>query len=199
MTGLRPAHRVRRARVAREYRADPAVLSAGRPPRSRKDLEAPPPALRHTPRMPSDGPPDPTSPGSSGLDFWLGEWICTWDGGEGRNSITRELRDAVVVERFESLEPERWSGMSVNVFDELHGWRQTWVDSTGNYWALQGRSHPEGFAFAVDEVENGRDITKRMVFSDIQGDAFRWRWERLEDGGTTWSELWVIDYRRAGA
>ncbi len=37
-----------------------------------------------------------------------------------------------------------------------------------------------------------------MVFSDIEADAFRWRWERSEDGGTTWSELWVIDYRRAG-
>jgi hypothetical protein len=147
--------------------------------------------------MPSDGSSSPTSPGSSGLDFWLGEWTCTWDGGDGRNSIRRELGGAVLVERFESLEPERWSGMSVNVFDELHGWRQTWVDSTGNYWALQGRSQTEGFAFAVDEVENGRAITKRMVFSDIQADAFRWRWERSEDAGTTWSELWVIDYRRA--
>jgi hypothetical protein len=142
--------------------------------------------------MPSDG-----SSGPSSLDFWLGEWSCAWDGGGGRNSITRELGDAVVVERFDALEPERWSGMSLNVFDELHGWRQTWVDSTGNYWALQGRSHPEGFTFAVDEVENGRDITKRMVFSDIQADAFRWRWERSEDAGATWSELWVIDYRRA--
>jgi hypothetical protein len=70
------------------------------------------------------------------------------------------------------------------------------VDSTGNYWALQGRSHPEGFAFAVGEVENGRRITKRMVFSDIGPDSFRWRWERSADAGVTWSKLWVIDYRR---
>ncbi len=136
--------------------------------------------------------------GPTSLDFWLGEWAGSWEGGGGRNRITKEFDDRVVVERFESLEPERWWGMSVNVFEELHGWRQTWVDSTGNYWALQGRSHPEGFAFAVDEVENDTRITKRMVFSDIQADAFRWRWERSEDGGTTWSELWVIDYRRAG-
>lgn len=123
--------------------------------------------------MTSDGTSGPTS-----LDFWLGAWVCAWDGGHGTNRIAKEFDDHVVVERFEALEPERWSGMSVNVFDELHGWRQTWVDSTGNYWALKGRSHPEGFAFAVDEVENGRDITKRMVFSDIGADAFRWRWER---------------------
>ena len=123
-----------------------------------KDPEALSRGLGDTPRMTSDGSSGPTSSGISGLDFWLGEWTCTWDGGGGRNSITRELGGAVVVERFESLEPERWSGMSLNVFDELHGWRQTWVDSTGNYWALQGRSHPEGFAFAVDEVENGRNV-----------------------------------------
>jgi hypothetical protein len=148
--------------------------------------------LRDTRWMPSDGPAGPTS-----LDFWLGEWVCTWDGGRGTNRISMELDDHVVIERFECLEPERWSGMSLNVFDELHGWRQTWVDSTGNYWALQGRSHPEGFSFAVDEVEKGRSITKRMVFFDIGTRSFRWRWERSEDAGAIWSELWVIDYRRA--
>ena len=36
--------------------------------------------------------------------------------------------------------------------DERHGWRQTWVDSTGNYWALEGDPHPEGFTFAVPEL-----------------------------------------------
>lgn len=159
--------------------------------RGGKDPEALLAASRDTPQMTSDGTSGPTS-----LDFWLGAWVCAWDGGHGTNRIAKEFDDQVVVERFEALEPERWSGMSVNVFDELHGWRQTWVDSTGNYWALTGRSHPEGFAFAVDEVENGRDITKRMVFSDIGADAFRWRWERSEDAGATWSELWVIHYQR---
>jgi hypothetical protein len=142
--------------------------------------------------MPSDRSAGPTS-----LDFWLGEWSCTWDGGSGRNSITRELGGAVVMERFESLTPERWSGLSVSIYEEKHGWRQTWVDSTGNYWAFLGGSHPDGFAFAVSELEEGREVEKRMVFSDVERDAFRWRWERSEDGGTTWTELWVIHYRRA--
>ena len=61
------------------------------------------------PRMPSDS--------SSSLDFWLGEWSCTWEGGRGRNGITKEMDGHVVVERFESLEPELWSGLSVSVFD----------------------------------------------------------------------------------
>ncbi|MBA3738027.1 MAG: hypothetical protein H0W97_05630 [Actinobacteria bacterium] len=141
--------------------------------------------------MPIDALSSPAS-----LDFWLGNWTCTWDGGNGRNTITKELRGLVVVERFESLRPDRWSGMSLSVFDERHGWRQTWVDSTGNYWAFRGSPHAEGFSFSVTEVEDGREIAKRMVFSDIEADRFRWRWERSGDGGTPWEPLWTIDYQR---
>lgn len=142
--------------------------------------------------MSAERPSAPTS-----LDFWLGGWICTWDGGSGRNSITKEFDGRVVVERFESLEPERWSGMSLSVFDEVHGWRQTWADSTGNYWALEGSPHADGFSFSVTGSEEGVRVEKRMVFSDIEPDAFRWRWERSADDGATWELLWTIDYRRA--
>ena len=47
------------------------------------------------------------------LDFWLGEWDCAWDGGHGTNSVTRELDDAVVLERFDARAPEAFRGMSV--------------------------------------------------------------------------------------
>jgi hypothetical protein len=137
--------------------------------------------------------------GPAALDFWLGEWTCTWEGGSGTNRITKEFDDHVVVERFACLEPERWTGFSVSVHDEGHGWRQTWVDSTGNYWALHGDAHPEGFAFSVGELEDAREVLKRMVFSDIQADRFGWRWERSYDAGDNWELLWAIDYRREGS
>lgn len=138
----------------------------------------------------------PSDPGA--LDFWLGEWICSWEGGHGRNRITRELDGRVIVERFESFEPERWSGLSVSVHHEHHGWRQTWVDSTGNSWAFDGRPLDDGFTFTTTEIEDGRSIEKRMVFSGIRPDALTWRWERSLDGGGTWELLWRIDYRRLG-
>jgi hypothetical protein len=140
-------------------------------------------------------PARPSTPSS--LDFWLGDWSCTWDGGEGRNRVTKEMDGRVVVERFESLTPELWSGMSVSVFDEAHGWRQTWVDSTGNYWAFHGEPHPDGFSFSVSELDDGGEVEKRMVFSDIAAGSFRWRWERSRDAGATWEPLWVMDYHRA--
>jgi hypothetical protein len=90
-----------------------------------------------------DGDVAPPS-SSTALDFWLGDWRCAWEGGEGRNRVSKEFDGRVVVERFESLAPDRWAGMSLSVFDERHRWRQTWVDSTGNYWAFRGSLHPEG-------------------------------------------------------
>lgn len=137
------------------------------------------------------------------LDFWLGDWICTWEGGEGRNAITKEIGDRVVVERFESLSPERWSGMSLSVFDRRDGrWRQTWVDSTGNYWAFHEGRDGDRFTFQTTEAEvddggDRREVVKRMVFFDIEADAFRWRWECSTDAGATWEPLWTIDYRRS--
>jgi hypothetical protein len=146
------------------------------------------------------GAPEDARSGPGALDFWVGDWGCVWAGGGGRNRVSKELDGRVVVERFESLAPERWSGMSLSVFDERDGrWRQTWVDSTGNYWAFLEEPHPDGFAFTVDDLEDGREVVKRMVFSDIGADAFRWRWERSSDAGVTWEPLWSIDYRRTSA
>lgn len=135
--------------------------------------------------------------GRDALDFWLGTWMCSWDGGHGLNRITKELEDCAIVERFESLAPERWSGMSVSAYDPLQGWRQTWVDSNDNYWAFEGDPHPEGVAFTAEDLEDGRTVLKRMVFFDRQRDAFRWRWERSTDGGARREPLWTIEYRRA--
>ena len=106
--------------------------------------------------------------GPDALDFWLGTWIATWEGGGGTNTITRELADAVVVERFEAAPPEPWSGMSVSVHDPTTDrWRQTWVDSNGSYWHFVGTRTVEGTIFATPEPVDEDQAYKRMVFSDV--------------------------------
>lgn len=50
-----------------------------------------------------------------GLGFWLGRWICTWDGDRGTNTVTRDFEGHVITERFEALEPEPFSGLSASV------------------------------------------------------------------------------------
>jgi len=131
------------------------------------------------------------------LSFWLGTWDCTWEGGHGTNDLTRELDGRVVVERFESVAPDRFTGLSVSVPDrDGDGWRQTWVDSTGNYWHFVGGAQPDGsFLFATPEPVDAEHLFKRMVFSDITADAFQWRWEASADG-RRWEQRWAIEYRR---
>jgi hypothetical protein len=130
------------------------------------------------------------------LDFWLGEWDCTWEGGSGTNSVVRDLGGAIVLERFEALEPDRWSGMSVSVFDRSGaGWRQTWVDSNGSYWHFHGTLVDGDLAFVTPDRVDADATYKRMVFSDVRPDGFRWRWERSTDG-ERWEPRWAITYRR---
>jgi hypothetical protein len=131
------------------------------------------------------------------LDFWLGSWACTWEGGHGTNRVTRELGDRVIAERFETLAPESFAGMSVSVFDPKAGWRQTWVDANGTYWHFVGEAGDDSFTFRTPEPVDAEHLYKRMVFSDLEGDAFHWRWEASADGDV-WTERWAIDYRRAG-
>ncbi len=131
------------------------------------------------------------------LDFWLGSWECTWEGGHGSNQIARELGGNVIVERFESVAPEAFTGLSVSVHDpEGDGWRQTWVDSNGSYWHFAGGPQPDGtFVFGTPDPVDADRRFKRMVFSEITSDAFAWRWESSDDG-VAWEERWAIAYRR---
>jgi hypothetical protein len=68
------------------------------------------------------------------LDFWLGDWRASWDGGTGRNQVTREVGGQVIVERFESAGDEPFSGISVSVADTTGLWRQTWADAFEWRW-----------------------------------------------------------------
>ena len=131
------------------------------------------------------------------LDFWLGSWDCTWDGGTGRNTVTRELGGHVLVERFEAFGDEAFDGLSVSVPDPAtHGWWQTWVDSTGSYWAFVGGMRTDGtFVFGTPGRVDADRLYKRMIFSDIGPDGFEWRWESSPDR-RQWTVKWAISYRR---
>ena len=88
-------------------------------------------------------------PSASDLDFWLGTWNVRWGPAEtdrGRNVITRTFGGYVVEERFDGRPGMELQGMSVSVFDEHRGlWRQTWVDDSGTYFALEGGVDGDAF------------------------------------------------------
>jgi hypothetical protein len=135
------------------------------------------------------------------LNFWLGDWDLTWDGGHGTNRLRRILDDMVILEEFEeTAEPGRdpaLRGRSWSVFDRDRAlWRQTWVDSQGAYLDLVGAQADGCFTFQRAAPERGEDARQRMVFREVTSDAFRWTWEASPDGGATWVTRWAIDYRR---
>jgi hypothetical protein len=133
--------------------------------------------------------------GPETFDFWVGEWDCASDTGPATNSLTKEYGGKVIFERFTLLEPRRWAGMSVSVYSERDGWRQTWVDEDGNYWAFVGRMVDGGPSFATEDRVDADQLYKRMVFSDIGPDSFNWRWESSPDG-EDWKVNWNLVYTR---
>jgi len=136
---------------------------------------------------------------SADFDFWLGEWQVTWNDGRerGRNSIAREYGGNVVYERFDGRPGIDLVGMSVSVYREaVDRWFQTWVDNSGNYFALQGGME-DGEMILLGEQSGPRGrVSLRMRFSEIEDDRFTWRWESSKDDGETWDTLWELAYER---
>jgi hypothetical protein len=137
---------------------------------------------------------------SSDFDFWLGEWRVTWNEGraQGRNSIAKEYGGNVVYERFDGRPGIDLVGMSISVYrDAVDRWFQTWVDDSGNYFALQG-GMKDGEMVLLGELSGPRGrVNLRMRFSDIEDDRLTWRWESSKDNGATWEQLWELAYERA--
>jgi len=142
-------------------------------------------------------------PSPRDFDFWLGTWNVWWGPGDddrGRNVITQTFGGYVVEERFDGRPGTELQGLSVTVYDEHRGlWRQTWVDDTANYFALEGGPVDGGELHLLCRTHNaaGREAVYRMRFFDLARDSLTWAWERSLDAEQTFEELWRIDYTRA--
>jgi hypothetical protein len=137
------------------------------------------------------------------FDFWLGDWDLVWEGGgRGHNRITRILDGQVIQEQFtgfatgsDDIKP--LLGLSVSVYAPFLGaWRQTWVDSTGNYMDFLGGYDDGKLTLSMERTVTDRPTRYRMVFYNIAAHTLDWDWERSEDGGQSWQLLWRIHYQR---
>jgi len=137
--------------------------------------------------------------GPDALDFWLGTWDVSWDGGgHGTNTVRRILDDRVIEESFDGRDDDSGLvGRSVSVLDARDGlWRQTWVDSTGAYLDFVGVEVDGLITFQREAVVDGGPVIQRMVWLDVAPEAMRWQWQRSGDRGMSWAVVWEIDYRR---
>lgn len=143
-----------------------------------------------------------SAPEARQLDFWLGSWNLTWEGGQGTNEIVRRFGDCVIEENFVGQMPDGpYRGFSVSMFDRRSKeWRQTWVDDQGSYLAFRGGRDGDGFMRLCGEPlvgNDGREQISRMSWINVEKDSLDWLWERSFDGGATWEMFWEIHYERA--
>ncbi len=134
------------------------------------------------------------------FDFWLGEWDCSWDVGDGRhvatNSVYLDLDGKVVVESFDGRPSLDLQGLSFSVYDRSAGcWKQTWVDSEGSYLDFAGSFENGVMELRRSGEVDGAPALFRMRWENIERESLDWSWQRSDDG-ETWTSLWEIEYRR---
>lgn len=140
------------------------------------------------------------------FDFWLGSWDLEWTDEKGhkqtgKNVIAKILKGQVIEENFSASGEDPYQGKSHSLFDIKSGlWKQTWVDSDGNYLDLTGEFKEGEMMLARESVDmEGQKVLQRMIFSDIKSDSFLWDWESSADDGKTWKTNWKIIYKRTPA
>ncbi len=148
-------------------------------------------------------PPAPDPADLSKLDFWVGEWNLSWQGGKGKNIIEKKLNGRVIQENFEITEGNNmgFTGISISTFNGAdQQWHQAWADSNGGYFNFTGEMDGDTRIFKTTEpriLPNNTSVLFRMRFYDITEDSFMWDWERSTDGGKEWQLSWRIQYTRA--
>ena len=144
-----------------------------------------------------------SSPEASQFDFWVGDWIATWnDTLHATNHIEKMFGNCTVHENF-SNPKTNYSGQSWSVFNSNYKkWQQTWVDSQGGYITLIGGLTGDSMILTTAErtvpatISPSGKMISRMVYYNIKPDSFDWSWEASTDGGQTWKENWLIHYKR---
>ncbi len=142
---------------------------------------------------------------ATAFDFWVGKWALTWDEGNGSvgkatNNIVKILDDKVIQENFEVLEGAQkgFKGTSISVYNpKTKQWHQAWADNQGSYFDFTGDIEGDKKIFKTRTIEKeGKKITQRMVFYNIQKERMTWDWESSSDGGESWKLLWRINYKK---
>jgi hypothetical protein len=152
-------------------------------------------------QAPAPPPPCDSIPESKQFDFWVGDWDAAYTmGGKAlasRNRISKILDGCAVLEEFTGAPGIKLEGRSHSVYDRgSRKWKQTWVDNSGSYLDFVGELADGRMILSREAERAGRKFLQRMVWQDIQPSAFKWLWQRSDDGGATWNTLWAIDYKR---
>lgn len=138
------------------------------------------------------------APAYSAFDFWVGEWeVRTPDGAlAGLNTIRKTAGGCALKEDWRGAAGSR--GESVNFVDPSTGaWNQVWVDDSGLVLRLEGGVSEPGMVLEG----TGRDpsFRHRITWSPLGDGRVLQHWERSENDGGTWTDVFEGYYSRLPA
>jgi hypothetical protein len=124
-----------------------------------------------------------------------------WDEFPATLCMRPYLEGVVTVDEMH-LPTKGWAGVTVRAFDLEKGqWSIYWINSQN------GRVDPPvvgGFdgdrgEFFGDDVDGGRPVKVRYLWTKIDRDHARWEQAFSYDGARTWETNWTADFQRADA
>ena len=159
-----------------------------------------------TPDAVADTRPPPGRPGD--FDFLAGEWKIRhrrlkdgdWDVFEGEATCWTILGGIGSVEELR-IPARDFSGMGLRLLDvEKRVWSDFWVNAKSG--VLGGGGMPGYFVdgagvFIADEMDGDEPIKVRGLWDRITPTSCRWSQALSRDGGATWQDQWIMDWRRA--
>jgi hypothetical protein len=158
--------------------------------------------------LPMKFTPPPGKPGE--FDFLAGEWRIShrrlapgaseWDVFEGEATCWTILGGVGSVEELR-IPTRNFSGMGLRLLDiEKRIWSDFWVNAKSGVLTTPGQTG--GFengvgTFLTEDMENGKPVLYRGVWDEIGPNACRWRQGASYDDGETWTDSWIMNWRRA--
>ncbi len=150
------------------------------------------------------------APGRAGdFDFLTGEWTIShrrlladksWDTFEGEATCWSILKGVVSIEELR-IPARDFSGMGIRLLDAgKNGWEEFWANAKGGSMAGPGMpgSFENGAAtFMADDVDGDKPIKVASVWDKVTPKSCRWRQAVSRDGGKTWDENWIMEWKRA--
>jgi hypothetical protein len=152
--------------------------------------------------------PPPGKPGD--FDFLAGEWrirhrrlpagASAWDEFDGEATCWTILGGVGSVEELR-IPARDFSGMGLRLLDlETRIWSDFWVNAKSGALTTPGQTG--GFengvgTFLTSDTQNGRPVLYRGVWDEITPVSCRWRQGSSHDNGASWTDSWIMTWRRA--
>ncbi len=142
------------------------------------------------------------------FDFLTGEWRIhnrflegdRWIEFPGEATVVGILAGVCSIEELR-IPARNFSGMGLRLLDvERKVWSDHWVNAKSGVVGVPGQLgvFADGVgSFASEDSDERGPVLYRGVWDQITPTSCRWRQGWSRDGGQTWTDTWLMDWRRA--